>query len=145
MKVTFTIVGSHKGGEYLIRDESGLLKENKLFNGSNNIISHLKRPNIGNNLNKIYEGITVSYAQNKEGIYEVFDILGLSKYSARKRYGHLFKNYDSFYPFIPFAKDSEDGISILLYYGRDLLNHHMHDKTHDRTNTLSPRNIRAIS
>ena len=119
MKVSFRIMGSHKGGKDLKRDGSGLLNENKQFNGANKIVSHLKRPNIGENLNIIYEGYTISYAHNDNDIYDLFHKYGLSKYSARRRYGHLFKNNEAFYPFIPFAKDSEGGISILLYYGRD--------------------------
>ena len=118
IKVSFRIGGCHMGKQDLDRDDSGLLNENQKFNGSNKIISNLKRPNLGENLKKIYEGYTISYAYNDEDIYDLFDKYGLPRYSAKRRYGHLFKNNDSFYPFIPFAKDSEGGISILLYYGR---------------------------
>ena len=63
MKVNFKINGSHKGGKTLYRDSSGLLKNNKQFNSSNEIISNLKKPNIGNNLIKIYKGISISYTK----------------------------------------------------------------------------------
>ena len=120
MKVNFKINGSHKGGKTLYRDSSGLLKNNKQFNSSNEIISNLKRPNIGNNLIKIYEGITVSYAKrnNNDDILNLFSNFGLSEKIVYERYGHYFKNDNSIFPFIPFAKDSEGVISIMVYYGR---------------------------
>ena len=117
-KVNFKIYGSHKGGKILLRDPSGLLEENNKFNASNKVISNLKRPNIGNNLIKIYEGITVSYARNDNRIFDIFNKLGLSERSVNKRYGHYFNFDDPIYPFIPFAKDSEGGTSIMIYYGR---------------------------
>ena len=90
-----------------------------MFNASNNVISHLKRPNIGNNLIKIYEGITVSYAKESEDLLDIFSRFGVSRRRAIDRYGHLLRNNNKLYPFIPFAKDSEGGISIMLYYGRE--------------------------
>jgi hypothetical protein len=90
------------------------------FNGSNNVISNLKRPNIGTNLIKIYEGVTISYATPVEDdIYSIIEGLGVSKNSAKNRYGDYYSNNKSpIYPFIPFALDSEGGISIMIYYGR---------------------------
>ena len=118
-KANFKIYGSHKGGKILLRDPSGLLEENKKFNASNEVISNLKRPNIGNNLIKIYEGITVSYArENNDRIFDIFNRFGLSEINVSKRYGHYFKFDDPIFPFIPFAKDSEGGTSIMIYYGR---------------------------
>jgi len=115
LKANFRIVGSHEGTNTLFRDKTGLLKENMRFNGSNKVAANLKRPNIGENLLKIYEGVTISYAmeQNNE-ILSIFERLGLSRMSAqflRK------KNDNPIYPFIPFARDSEGGISIMIYYG----------------------------
>ena len=119
IRVNFKIDGSHKGGQTLDRDDSGLLEDNKTFNASNEVISNLKRPNIGNNLLKIYEGITVSYAvENNNDVLNIFNIFGLSHRSVNKRYGHYFNFDNPIYPFIPFAKDSEGGISIMIYYGR---------------------------
>ena len=51
----------------------------------------VKRPNLGNNLKEIYEGETISYAKNPYNIY----------------------------PFEKFAVDSEGGITILIYMGRN--------------------------
>ena len=119
LKVSFKIDGSHKGGQILVRDDSGLLEDYKTFNASNEVISNLKRPNIGNNLLKIYEGITVSYAaENNKEVLNIFNIFGLSQRSVNKRYGHYFNFENPIFPFIPFAKDSEGGISIMIYYGR---------------------------
>ena len=121
LKANFRIRGSHKGRETLTRDEEGLLDKNKTFNGSNYVASNVKRPNIGANLNKIYEGVTISYAQEEEDdIYSIFDKLGVSRISAKKRYSDFLRkrNKNPIYPFIPFAKDSEGGISIMIYYGR---------------------------
>ena len=119
IKVSFKIDGSHKGGKTLVRDDSGLLEDYKTFNASNEVISNLERPNIGNNLIKIYEGITVSYAaENNNDVLNIFRIFGLSHRSVNKRYGHYFNFDNPIFPFIPFAKDSEGGISIMIYYGR---------------------------
>ena len=121
LTANFRIVGSHEGRQTLLCDKEGILNKNKRFNGSNSVASNVKRPNIGANLFKIYEGVTISYAQEIENeIYNVFDKLGLSKISAKKRYADFLrkKNKNPIYPFIPFAKDSEGGISIMIYYGR---------------------------
>ena len=121
LKANFRIAGSHLGKNTLLCDRTGLLDKKTTFNGANNTISNLKRPNIGTNLYKIYEGVTISYAENIEDkIYSIFDRLGLSKVSAKERYSENLpkKNKNPIYPFIPFAKDSEGGISIMIYYGR---------------------------
>ena len=103
-----------------MRDNSGLLNEDKKFNASNDVITHLKRPNIGNNLIRIFEGITVSYAvENNEGIFDIFNRLGLSENRAMERYRHILRNKNPIYPFVPFARDSEGGVSIMIYYGRE--------------------------
>lgn len=119
-KVNFKISGSHIGKKTLICDPTGLLDQNMRFNGSNNVISKLKRPHIGTNLIKIYEGVTISYATSLEDkIYSIFKGLGFSKNSAKNRYGDYYSNNKSpIYPFILFAVDSEGGISIMIYYGR---------------------------
>ena len=120
IRAHFSISGSHEGGETLLRDNSGLLNEDKKFNASNDVITHLKRPNIGNNLIRIFEGITVSYAvENNEGIFDIFNRLGLSENRAMERYRHILRNKNPIYPFVPFARDSEGGVSIMIYYGRE--------------------------
>ena len=119
-RVNFKISGSHIGKKTLICDPTGILDQNMRFNGSNNVISNLKRPNIGTNLIKIYEGVTISYATSVEdNIYSILEGLGVSKHSAKNRYrDHYSNNNNPIYPFIPFALDSEGGISIMIYYGR---------------------------
>ena len=121
LKVNFRIGGSHNGKKTLLCDKTGLLEKNMTFNGKNKISANLKRPNIGENLLKIYEGYTISYAQeNNNDLLNIFDRLGLMKLSTKNRYmNHLRKkNNNLIYPFIPFAKDSEGGISIMIYYGK---------------------------
>ena len=122
IKVNFRICGSHKGKKTLLCDKEGKLEENARFNGANNVISNLKRPNIGCNLIKIYEGETISYAQKIEyGIDSLFFRLGLFNDEARSRVNSYFSKEDKnnyIYPFIPFAKDSEGEITIMIYYGR---------------------------
>ena len=56
--------------------------------------------------------------ENNDDIYNIFDMFGFSHRKAMKRYHHLLRNKNPIYPFIPFAKDSEGGISIMIYYGR---------------------------
>ena len=118
-KASFRIAGSHLGKKTLICDRSGSLKNNTTFNGANSIISNLKRPNIGTNLLKIYEGVTISYAEILENkIVSIFEMLGLSRNYAQEKYqNNIVINKNPIFPFIPFAKDSEGGISIMIYYG----------------------------
>ena len=121
LKANFRIAGSHKGEKTLLCDRTGLLNSNQRFNGANIVSENLKRPNIGANLLKIYEGVTISFAQEKEDqILSIFDRLGLARKSAKERYSDYLikKNKNPIYPFIPFAKDSEGGISIMIYYGK---------------------------
>ena len=121
LTANFRILGSHKGEKTLLCDRSGLLEDNQRFNGANIISENLKRPNIGANLLKIYEGVTISYAQEKEdALFSIFAKLGLARKSVKERYSDYLKkkNNNPIYPFIPFARDSDGGISIMIYYGK---------------------------
>ena len=89
-KVKFKIGGKdHKGDKILIADDSGILKNNCSFNSKIQEVCHVERKSIANNLVKIYEGITLSYA-----------------------IGEL-------EPFIPFSRDSDGGINSMFYIGKD--------------------------
>jgi hypothetical protein len=97
------LCGNHLGKKILYADETGNLWNKQLFNAkeeisypnNRNIIDFnnpaVKRPNLGNNLKKIYEGETISYAKYPNNIY----------------------------PFTKFEVDSEGGISIAIYMGRN--------------------------
>ena len=98
-KTFVRLQGNHEGKKILLPDKTGNLLENTLFNAkeeisypnnNNSLDPAIKRPNLGNNLFKIYEGETISYA-----------------------------NSVNTYPFKKFAVDSEGGITILFYMGRD--------------------------
>ena len=101
VKTKLRLCGNHKGMNILKGDETGKLENNKLFNlvGSINYCSISKknksnfplvqRPSLGFNLFEIYEGETISYAEDNTDIF----------------------------PFNKFAIDSEGGISILYYCG----------------------------
>ncbi|KAK8850292.1 hypothetical protein M9Y10_018421 [Tritrichomonas musculus] len=82
--------GSHEGKKELKADISGKLEEAGYFNKSNVELNKYQRAPLGHNLEIIYEGETISFAPNDKSIYS---------------------------PFIPFMKDSENGISALFYPG----------------------------
>ena len=89
-KVKFSIGGkNHDGTKILTSDDSGFLKKNGSFNSKIQEVCHVERKSIANNLVKIYEGITLSYA-----------------------IGELD-------PFIPFSRDSDGGINSMFYNGND--------------------------
>ena len=102
-KTNLRLCGNHKGKKTLFADKTGELIENQLFNAkedisypdNDNILEFnnpaVKRPNLGNNLKTIYEGETISYANSDYSIY----------------------------PFTKFARDSEGGISIAIYMGKN--------------------------
>ena len=85
-KTRLRIHGSHKGEGYLEPDPSGTLQKNSTFNRHPNIFKQCQRPMLSNNIGRIFEGISIGYAD------------------AGKTY-----------PFKPFSKDSEGGISALFY------------------------------
>ena len=89
-KVNFTIGGNdHEGTKILTADDSGTLSRKSSFNSKIQEVCHVERKSIANNLVKIFEGITLSYAK---GIIE---------------------------PFIPFSRDSDGGINSMFYNGKD--------------------------
>ena len=102
-KTYFRLYGNHNGKKILLADKTGNLDSNQLFNAREEInypsnlntidfnTPAVQRPNLGNNLKMIYEGETISYAQYPELIY----------------------------PFTKFAVDSEGGVSIAIYMGRN--------------------------
>ena len=90
-KVNFKIGGNHKGGNIIMHyNEDGKLSKNLTFNRKVEEESSIQRAKIFYNIYSIYEGSTVSY------------VIG-----------------DDIKPFIPFCKDSEEGIISLFYNGRD--------------------------
>ena len=98
VKTSLRLQGNHEGKKILNAEENGNLFKNSTFNAKEEICypnsnnssdPAIKRPNLGNNLLKIYEGETISYAS--------YDI----------------------YPFDIFAIDSEGGATILIYMGRN--------------------------
>ena len=99
IKTYLRLHGNHEGKKILLADKTGNLFGNCLFNAkeeicypniNNSLDPAIKRPNLGNNLLKIYEGESISYAAS-------YDI----------------------YPFNKFAVDSEGGATILFYMGRN--------------------------
>ena len=85
-KTKLRIHGEHKGEGYLKPDPSGTLQNNSTFNRHPNIFKQCQRPMLSNNIGRIFEGISIGYADS-----------------------------DKIYPFKPFSKDSEGGISALFY------------------------------
>ncbi|KAK8898415.1 hypothetical protein M9Y10_000702 [Tritrichomonas musculus] len=93
-KTKLRLKGNHFGQTYLRGDPKGKLDQPGKFNKSPLQFQKMQRASLSHNIVKIYEGETISYAQNDPEILK---------------------------PFIPFMKDSENGISALFYPGdRDL-------------------------
>ena len=102
IKTKLRLCGNHEGMKILTADPIGQFIENTKFNSYKNITYSksrrndsynpiIKRPSLGFNLKKFYEGETISYAKSKNEIF----------------------------PFKEFAIDSEGGITILYYCGID--------------------------
>ena len=89
-KVKFIIKGNNPGGKILIRDIGGNLEKNGSFGSLFDKIKNREKESIANNLQELYEGLTLSYAEGS-----------------------------SFEPFIPFSKDSNGCINSLFYNGID--------------------------
>ena len=86
-KINFTVDGNHYGTKILTADPSGQLNNNQTFNRSPLLFRECQRSSLAHNLGKIYEGITIAFCTNV-------------------------KNME---PFVPFAKDSDGGITIMYY------------------------------
>ena len=89
-KVEFLIEGDNPGGKILLQDKSGNLEKDCSFNALIHKVNNVQRESLAKNLKKLYEGLTVSYANGK-----------------------------SLKPFIPFSKDSNGCINSLFYNGKD--------------------------
>ena len=89
-KVEFLIEGDNPGGKTLLEDRSGNLEKECSFNALIHKVNNVERESLVKNLKKLYEGLTVSYANGK-----------------------------SLKPFIPFSKDSKGCINSLFYNGKD--------------------------
>lgn len=83
----FSMSGNHNGTKLLNADSSGKLNKNRSFNRNPLIFEECQRSSLAHNLGIIYEGVTIAYCSNTEKME----------------------------PFIPFAKDSDGGITILYY------------------------------
>lgn len=102
INVDFIMDGNYIGEKEIIGDESGLLASPGLFNRKKNIykFNNIQRQSLSHNLYKIYEGITIS---------------SVTKNNKRKM--HVKPN--DIKPFIPFARDTEGGITSLFYLAND--------------------------
>ena len=89
-KINFTIGDEHKGGKILKADDSGKLIKNQTFNKKIQEVNNVERKSLANNLEQIFEGLTVAFVKG-----------------------------DDLDPFIPFSKDSSGGINSLFYNGQD--------------------------
>ena len=96
-KMKFKIDGNHPGTKYLRGDLTGTLNENGTFTKKIEQNGHVERLKLDNNLYKLFEGITISYAIEKNN----------NNYTAC--------GPETIKPFIPFFKDSSGGISSLYY------------------------------
>ena len=86
-KVNFKLDGYHKGQKLLIADPSGKLNKKQTFNRKPLIFKECERSYLAHNLGIIFEGVTIAYCTNAKETE----------------------------PFIPFAKDSDGGVTILFY------------------------------
>ena len=93
-KINIEIIDEHEGGGELtgiITDKDKALTKGT-FNKNIQLYNKHKRPSIGHNIYKLYEGETISYIIN---------------------------NQDKIKPFIPFAIDNSNGITSLFYCAED--------------------------
>ena len=96
-KVDFYLVGDdekkgfieHKGGKFLEADYSGKLEKAQTFSKKIELFGGLQREKLSHNLFILFEGDTICYASTDES--------------------------KKLYPFHPFSRDSENGISSLFY------------------------------
>ena len=95
-KVNFQIHGDHLGGQILLGDDTGELKNEKVFNRSPQLFEEVERTKISHNIGMFNEGKTLSYVEN-------IDVRSDSNYK------------EKILPFKPFAVDSDGGITILFY------------------------------
>ena len=96
-KIEFYLVGDdeekgtkeHKGGKYLSRDSTGLLKNKQQFSNEKETYGIIQRLRLDHNLFTLFEGDTICYTSTDD--------------------------YKKLLPFHPFSRDSDNGISSLFY------------------------------
>ena len=101
-QVDFKISGDYYGDKTLEQDKSGKLDKKGIFDKSIKKRAYkgieIQRQSLSHNLGLIYEGITIGYAIDKKECKKI-----------------SFGEYEKLKPFIPFAINSEGGISTLIY------------------------------
>ena len=109
-KVKFRIGGEQKANQRLNPDDSGNLEKNGSYNSkivitakSKNVNKRIVRTSISRGMGQMYEGDTISYACTIENF----------NYSNKN--AEPIKNKDLLYPFKSFIKNTEGGISCLVY------------------------------
>ena len=98
-KVNFRIGGNHYGTKFLTGDLSGELKEKGTFSKKIEYNANVERLPLDHNLNKLYEGITISYACEK----------------SQNLSNPVPCDDKTILPFKKFFVDSDGGISSLFY------------------------------
>lgn len=98
----FIMEGNYRGEKYIFGDETGLLESPGLFNRNKDLYKYnnIQRQTLSHNLYKIYEGVTISSIRKDN-----------------KR--NMEVNQNDIAPFIPFARDTEGGITSLLKLAND--------------------------
>ena len=94
--------GDYLGEKYIFGDETGLLESPGLFNRDKDLYKYnnIQRQALSHNLYKIYEGVTIS---------------SITKDNKR----NMEVKQNDIAPFIPFARDTEGGITSLLKLAND--------------------------
>ena len=102
INANFMMDGNYIGKKYIFSDETGSLENPALFNRNKNSYKYnnIQRQSLSHNLYKIYEGVTVGSV--KKGNRRTMEV-----------------EQNDISPFIPFARDSEGGITILLILAND--------------------------
>jgi len=102
INANFIMEGNYIGEKDIYGDDTGLLNKPALFNRNKNCYKYktIQRQGLCHNLYSIYEGVTIS---------------SVSKDNKRK----MNVIQDDIKPFIPFARDSEGGITSLIKLAND--------------------------
>ena len=102
INANFIMEGNYIGQKDIYGDDTGLLNKPALFNRNKNIYKYnnIQRQGLCHNLYNIYEGVTIS---------------SVTKDNKRK----MDVNQNDVKPFIPFARDSEGGITSLIKLAND--------------------------
>ena len=102
INVDFKMEGDYFGKKEIFGDETGILSRPGLFNRKKKLYKYgnIQRQALSHNLYKIYEGVTIS---------------SITKNNKRK----MEVKQKDIEPFIAFARDTEGGITSLLYLAND--------------------------